>query len=128
MQINPFLMFEGRCQEAIDLYLSLFPDSAVLDIKRFPPGQPNEGKVMLARITLAGQTIQCNDSPVKHAFTFTPAMSLFVTCDSEAELDRLAAALSEGGKFLMPVGHYGFSRKFAWLDDRFGVSWQINLP
>ncbi|HEX4292950.1 MAG TPA: VOC family protein [Rhizomicrobium sp.] len=127
MQIHPFLMFEGRCEEAINLYLSLFPDSAIVDLKRFGPGQQGEGKVMMARVTLAGQTILCNDSPVKHAFTFTPAASLFVACESEAELDRLAAALSEGGKFLMPVGNYGFSRKFAWLDDRFGVSWQINL-
>jgi predicted 3-demethylubiquinone-9 3-methyltransferase (glyoxalase superfamily) len=67
------------------------------------------------------------DSPVKHDFTFTPAMSLFVDCADEAEIDALFAKLSEGGKVLMPLAAYPFSRKFGWLSDRFGVSWQLNL-
>jgi len=54
--------------------------------------------------------------------------SFFVDCDSEDEIDRLAKALGEGGTTLMALGDYGFSRKFTWLNDRFGVSWQINLP
>jgi predicted 3-demethylubiquinone-9 3-methyltransferase (glyoxalase superfamily) len=54
-------------------------------------------------------------------------MSIFVECDNEAELDRVFAALGEGGKILMPPGNYGFSTKFGWCNDRFGVSWQINL-
>ena len=61
------------------------------------------------------------------AFTFTPAISLFVECEDEAELDTAFARLSDGGAALMPPGDYGFSRKFAWLADRFGVSWQLNL-
>jgi predicted 3-demethylubiquinone-9 3-methyltransferase (glyoxalase superfamily) len=63
---------------------------------------------------------------VKHAFGFTPAVSLFVECASEAELDAAFASLSPGGKVLMPPGNYGFSDKFAWLDDRWGLSWQLN--
>ena len=70
----------------------------------------------------------CFDSPVKHAFTFTPASSLFVECESEDEIDRIAAALGDGGAVLMPLADYGFSRRFTWLNDRFGVSWQLNLP
>ncbi len=128
MQIHPFLMFEGRAEEAMKFYVSLIPGSAILDILRYGPGQPGpEGSVIRARFTVAGQTILCSDSFVKHAFTFTPSVSLFVHCETEADLDRLAAALSEGGKFLMPAGNYGFSKKFAWLNDRFGVSWQLNL-
>jgi predicted 3-demethylubiquinone-9 3-methyltransferase (glyoxalase superfamily) len=65
---------------------------------------------------------------VKHAFTFTPAFSFFVDCESEEELKRLYAALSADGATLMPLGNYGFSRQFAWVNDRFGVSWQLNLP
>ena len=61
------------------------------------------------------------------AFTFTPSMSLFVRCHSEAEIDSLYAKLSEGGAVLMALDNHGFSPKFAWVNDRFGVSWQLNL-
>ena len=70
----------------------------------------------------------CIDSPVPHAFTFTPAFSFFVDVPSEAELRRLAAALGEGGGIMMPLANYGFSRLFTWLNDRYGVSWQLNWP
>ena len=68
----------------------------------------------------------CIDSPIKHAFGFTPSISLFVECEDKTELDQAFAALSDGGAVLMPPGNYGFSVKFAWLNDRFGVSWQFN--
>ncbi|MGH6815240.1 MAG: VOC family protein [Hyphomicrobiaceae bacterium] len=83
---------------------------------------------MQAVFTLNGQDIMCIDSPVKHAFTFTPAMSLFVDCASEAEIDRLFANLADGGQILMPLDRYPFSKRYGWLSDRFGVSWQVNLP
>lgn len=128
-RVFPFLMFqEGNAEEAMTFYVSLFPGSEVTDIVRYGPGQPGkEGSVMKARFSLAGQTVMCIDSPMKHAFTFTPSFSFFVDCESEEEIARLAAALSEGGAALMPLGNYGFSRQFAWLNDRFGVSWQLNL-
>ncbi|MFN3649010.1 MAG: VOC family protein [Armatimonadota bacterium] len=125
-KITPFLMFEGSAEEAMTFYVGLFPRSEVLQIQRYGPGEAGaEGSVHLARFVLAGQEILCIDSPVPHAFTFTPATSLFVDCESEAELDSAYAALVEGGAPLMPPGNYGFSRKFAWLNDRFGVSWQL---
>jgi predicted 3-demethylubiquinone-9 3-methyltransferase (glyoxalase superfamily) len=55
-------------------------------------------------------------------------MSLFVNCASEEELDRAFAALASEGKTFMPINNYGFSRRFGWCSDRFGVSWQLNLP
>ena len=79
-----------------------------------------------AVFSLGGREFMAIDSPVEHDFTFTPAMSLFVDCDSEDEVDALAGALGEGGQVLMPVGEYGFSRRFGWVTDRFGVSWQLN--
>ncbi len=82
---------------------------------------------MTATFSLGGLTVMCSDSWVKHAFTFTPSVSLFVNCPTEDELDRVVAALGDGGEMLMPLDNYGFSRKFAWLNDRFGVSWQLNL-
>jgi predicted 3-demethylubiquinone-9 3-methyltransferase (glyoxalase superfamily) len=126
--MTPFLMFEGRAEEAMTFYVSLFPDARIVNIGRCGAGeQGKEGSVKHATFALAGQNLMAIDSPVKHAFTFTPAMSLFVNCESDSELDRLFAALSEGGQVLMPLGAYGFSRKFGWCADRFGVSWQLNL-
>jgi predicted 3-demethylubiquinone-9 3-methyltransferase (glyoxalase superfamily) len=126
---RPFLMFEGRAEEAMNAYIELFDDGAIEEIRRYGAGEAGpEGSVHVARFRVGGLSVMCIDSPAKHAFGFTPAISLFVDCRSEAELERLAAALSEGGEFLMPLGDYGFSRRFAWVSDRFGVSWQLNLP
>ncbi len=91
-------------------------------------GPGKEGSVSMARAEISGLKVMAFDSPVHHAFTFTPALSLFVDCASEVEQERLVATLGEGGGTLMPLDNYGFSRRFAWVNDRFGVSWQINLP
>jgi predicted 3-demethylubiquinone-9 3-methyltransferase (glyoxalase superfamily) len=127
-KVKPFLMFEGKAEEAMNFYVSLFPGGEVLDVARYGAGQAGpEGSIMQARFSIGSQTIMCIDSPAKHAFTFTPAFSLFVECESEEELQRLYAALVEGGAALMPLNNYGFSRQFGWVNDRYGVSWQLNL-
>jgi predicted 3-demethylubiquinone-9 3-methyltransferase (glyoxalase superfamily) len=127
-EVRTFFMFDGVAEEAMNLYVSLFKGSEVVRIDKYGPGEPGkEGSVKKADFTLAGHALSCIDSPIKHAFTFTPSMSLFVECTDEAELDRAFARLSEGGAVLMPPGNYGFSTKFAWINDRFGVSWQLNL-
>ncbi|ATZ23339.1 VOC family protein [Streptomyces lavendulae] len=128
-KITTFLMFEGRAEEAMNLYTSLFEDSGIIDVVRYgPEGPGEEGTVVKATFSLAGQRLMCIDSHVKHDFGFTPAVSLFVECESVAEIDRLYGALAEGGEELMPLDSYGFSPRFGWLNDRFGVSWQLNLP
>jgi predicted 3-demethylubiquinone-9 3-methyltransferase (glyoxalase superfamily) len=127
-KVTTFLMFEGVAMDAMNLYVSIFGGSEILQVQRYGPGEQGaEGTVKLASFTLAGQEFLCIDSPIKHGFTFTPSISLFVECDSEAELDAAFNRLSDGGSVLMPVGNYGFSTKFGWLSDRFGVSWQLNL-
>jgi predicted 3-demethylubiquinone-9 3-methyltransferase (glyoxalase superfamily) len=128
-RVRPFLMFQGNnAEEAMRFYVSLFPDSQITDIVRYGPGQAGtEGSVMKAIFSLGEQAVMCIDSPVKHDFGFTPAFSFFVECESEEQLRGLSAALGEGGMFLMPLADYGFSRQFAWLNDRYGVSWQLNL-
>jgi predicted 3-demethylubiquinone-9 3-methyltransferase (glyoxalase superfamily) len=127
--ITPFLMFDGTAEAATNLYVSVFPGSEIHALEKYGPGEPGkEGNVKRCEITVAGQRLRMFDTPVKHAFTFTPSLSLFVDCESEAELDAAFAALSKDGGVLMPPGNYGFSPKFAWCNDRFGVSWQLNLP
>ncbi len=127
--VCPFLMFQKKdAEEAMNFYVSLFPDGKVIELVHFAKGkQGPEGSVKTGVFSVAGQTIRVFDSPVKHAFTFTPASSLFVECESEAEIGRLAAALAEGGNVMMPLDNYGFSRQFTWISDRYGVSWQLNL-
>ena len=127
--VTPFLMFQGQAQEAMELYTRVIPDSQILDVEKYGPDGPGpEGTVMLASISLRGQTVLCSDSPIQHDFTFTPSISLFVTCEDQKEIERLTTALGDGGKALMPLDNYGFSQRFAWVEDRFGVSWQLNLP
>ena len=122
------LMFEGNAETAMTFYVSLFRDAGVQEIERYGPAGPGkDGSIKVARFTLAGREFLCIDSPAPHAFSFTPAMSLFVECEDDAELSRVFAALAKGGEVLMPLGDYGFSTRFGWLADRFGVSWQLNL-
>jgi predicted 3-demethylubiquinone-9 3-methyltransferase (glyoxalase superfamily) len=116
----------GRAEEAMNLYVSVFEDSRVLDIERFG-AEEDESGVKRARFVLAGREYIAMDSGMEHAFTFTPAISLFVDCESEQQLNAAFAELSDGGSILMPLQAYPFSARFGWLQDRFGVSWQLNL-
>jgi predicted 3-demethylubiquinone-9 3-methyltransferase (glyoxalase superfamily) len=123
----PFLMFQGEGSDALAFYLSVFPQAKVEHIERYQAGGKGpEGSIKLARFTIGGQSILCTDSPIKHAFSFTPSFSFFIECDSQDELRRLSDILKRGGAEWMPVGNYGFSTLFAWVSDRFGVSWQLN--
>ena len=127
---KPFLMFQdGKAQAALDLYFATFPDSRMVRVERYAQGDPGPaGTIKVAVFTLCGSEFMCSDSPIKHGFTFTPSSSTFVDFDSAAELDRVFGILSERGRVLMPLNNYGFSQRFGWLNDRFGVSWQLNLP
>ncbi len=127
-RVTTLLMFHGDAEAAMSFYVSLFPDGEILDLVRYGPGEAGaEGSVALARFTVGGQTVRCIDSVVVHPFTFTPSVSLFVECESPEEINRLATALADGGTVFMPLAGYGFSRQFAWVADRYGVSWQVNL-
>jgi len=128
-RMKPFLLFQGgRAEEALRFYVDAIPDSRIEKLELFGPEGPGpEGTVLRAYATIAGQQVMAHDSFVTHGFDFTPSFSFFVECADEAEFDRLSAVLSEGGAVLMPPGNYGWSRKFAWVSDRFGVSWQLDL-
>jgi predicted 3-demethylubiquinone-9 3-methyltransferase (glyoxalase superfamily) len=127
-KIRPSLMFDGTAEEAMKFYVALFPDSEILDVARYKSGEPGpEASIKKASFRIGDQTVLCTDSFVKHGFTFTPSFSLFVQCESDEEIQRLTSELLKGGSTLMPLGDYGFSRRFAWVNDRYGVSWQLNL-
>ncbi|HET7587443.1 MAG TPA: VOC family protein [Gammaproteobacteria bacterium] len=131
-RITTFLMFSGErhgnAEEAIDFYVAQFANSHVDRIERYgPEDKETQGTVKFATFTLNGQHFKAIDSAAPHAFNFTPSISLFVECTSEEEMSRLFCALSEAGEVLMPLDNYGFSRRFGWTNDRYGVSWQLNL-
>ena len=117
----------GKAEEAVELYVSAFEDAGIVEIERFGADEDESG-LKRARFTLAGCDFIAMDSGGEHPFSFTPAMSLFIDFDSGEQLDAAFEKLSDGGTILMPLQAYDFSAKFAWLNDRFGVSWQLNLP
>ncbi|MGG7622037.1 VOC family protein [Bacillus coreaensis] len=129
-KVTPFLMFQdGKAEEAMNYYISIIEESEITSIVRYGANESgDEGTVMQATFSLKGQEFMCIDSNLKHQFTFTPSFSIFVTCDTEEEINNVYHKLIEGGQALMPIGDYGFSQRFGWLNDRFGVSWQLNLP
>jgi predicted 3-demethylubiquinone-9 3-methyltransferase (glyoxalase superfamily) len=98
-KIKTFLMFEGKAEEAMSFYVSLFTDSGIKSITRYGENEAGPaGTVQQAVFSLNGQLFMCIDSFATHGFTFTPAMSLQVTCETEGEIDSLFAKLSEGGR------------------------------
>jgi predicted 3-demethylubiquinone-9 3-methyltransferase (glyoxalase superfamily) len=119
----------GKAEEAMRFYTSLFKNAEVKALTRYKKGEPGgpEGGLKLGVFVLAGQQYMISDSDGPHKFSFTPAVSLFVNCDDEMEMTDLIKQLTENGSVLMPAGNYGFSRQFAWVSDRYGVSWQLNL-
>jgi len=113
-KISPFLWFDDQAEQAASLYTSVFRDSRIISIARYGEAGPGpKGQAMTVSFQLEGQDFTAlNGGP---AFKFTPAISLFVNCGTQDEVDGLWERLSEGGK----EGQCG------WLEDRFGVSWQI---
>ena len=127
-KITTFLMFEGAAEAAMNFYVSLFDDSEIGEIVRLGAEHGDKaGQIETATFTLAGQTFMCIDSTVRHAFGFTPSMSLFVECRSNDEITNLFTRLADGGQVMMPLASYPFAEQFAWVSDRFGVSWQLRL-
>jgi predicted 3-demethylubiquinone-9 3-methyltransferase (glyoxalase superfamily) len=113
-KITPFLWFDGKAEEAANFYTSIFKNSKILNIARYGEAGPGpKGTVMTVTFQLEGQEFMAlNGGP---HYTFSPAISLFVNCETQAEVDELWEKLSAGGR----------EDKCAWLTDKFGVSWQI---
>ncbi|WP_348533594.1 VOC family protein [Hyphomicrobium sp. CS1GBMeth3] len=115
-KITPHLWFNGNAEEAVNFYVSLFDNSRIVSVSRYGKSGPGpEGAVLVIGFELAGQRFAAiNAGP---EFKFTEAVSFFVGCDSQAEIDTLWAKLTADGGREQPCG---------WLKDRYGLSWQIN--
>jgi predicted 3-demethylubiquinone-9 3-methyltransferase (glyoxalase superfamily) len=126
-KFTTFLLFvgkqHGKAEEAINFYVSLFKNSKIIEIKHYVKDELEpEGTIKLARFSLNGQEFMATESSNKgHEFTFTPAISIFTECESEEEIDMLYKRFMAGGEAKMPIGNYGFSKKFGWVADKYGV-------
>lgn len=112
-KIIPFLWYDGQLEEAMDLYLSVFKNGKIISASRYPDTEQGPGKMITATFELEGQTFYgLNGGP---HFKFTEAVSFFVDCKTQEEVDELWEKLSEGGE----------KSRCGWLKDKFGLSWQI---
>jgi predicted 3-demethylubiquinone-9 3-methyltransferase (glyoxalase superfamily) len=113
-KISPFLWFDGKAEEAANYYVSIFKNSKIVNVMRYGPAGPGPaGSVMSVTFQLEGQEFMAlNGGP---QFKFSPAISFFVNCQTQEEVDELWKKLSAGGK----------TNRCGWLDDKFGVTWQI---
>lgn len=125
-KITPFLWFDDNAEAAMKLYTSIFKNSKMGALTRYGEAGPGKkGTVMTGTFRLAGREFMAlNGGP---HFKFTPAISFFVNCETEEEVDQAWKSLSDGGQVLMELDTYPWSKKYGWLNDRFGVSWQIGL-
>jgi predicted 3-demethylubiquinone-9 3-methyltransferase (glyoxalase superfamily) len=127
-KITPFLWFDNQAEEAANFYVSIFENSKVGDITHYGEaaaeisGKP-KGSVLTVTFQIEGQEFTAlNGGPV---FKFTPAVSFLVACKTKEEVDALWKELSENGTALMELGEYPFSEKYGWVQDRYGLSWQV---
>jgi len=113
-KIAPFLWFDDKAEEAMNFYVSIFKNSKIVSISRYGEGGPGpKGTVMTGTFELEGQKFMAlNGGP---HFKFSPAISFFVNCETQTEVDALWEKLSAGGE----------KQRCGWVTDKFGVSWQI---
>lgn len=128
----PFLMFTGdncgKTKEAVTFYTSLLPNSEIKEIKAFEPGEPGAEKGLIKHVffSLAGTKYMAADDQ-EGSYSFNPAVSIAVNCETDKEIETLYHALSKDGKVMVPLDSYGFSRKFAFFSDQYNFSWQLIL-
>ncbi|MBV8206406.1 MAG: VOC family protein [Acidobacteria bacterium] len=119
--ITPHLWFDKEARPAAELYTSIIPNSGITSVKTLR--NTPSGDVDILSFALAGQSFMAISAGPQ--FKLNPAISFLIGCDSKAEVDRIWNPLAEGGTALMPLGAYPFSERFGWVQDRYGLSWQV---
>jgi len=120
-KITPHLWFDKEAREAAEFYVSVFPDSQFTNLTRLS-GTPS-GDCDVVSFQLGGEPFMAiSAGPL---FKFNPSVSFHARCSSNEEVDALWAKLSPGGKVLMPLGSYPFAARYGWLEDKYGLSWQV---
>ncbi len=120
-KITPHFWFDKEAKEAAEFYTSIFPDSKVTSVSKIK--DTPSGDCDIVSFTLCGQQFESiSAGPV---FKLNPSISFLVACDTKEDVDKLWNKLSKGGKALMELGEYPFSARYGWLQDKYGVSWQI---
>lgn len=115
-------------EQAMNFYVEVFEDAKINDVQRWgEEGPGKEGTIMMATFELNGMKFMCSDSPPVHDWDFSPAVAIYVECSNEEEIERIFSKFAENGEVAMPLDNYGFSEKFGWVIDEFGVSWQFNF-
>ncbi|MEO0484411.1 MAG: VOC family protein [Pseudomonadota bacterium] len=112
------MLHSGVAQEAVSLWQRAFPD-----LTEAPPRPP----AMLWHLSVGGLAFTLFDSPTPHAFAPTPSWSFMIDVDDAARVDSAHDVLADGGQTLMPPDSYDFAKRFTWVEDRFGISWQLRF-
>lgn len=128
-KVTPFLMFNNQAEEAVNLYTSLFKNSEILTMVKYGEDGPGEsGTVQHSIFTLNGQVFMAIDADNGEELPMNPSISLYVTVEDAREMERLFNGLKKEGAILMPKTPMPPFREFAWVQDKFGVSFQLALP
>ncbi|MCK0148177.1 VOC family protein [Arenibacter sp. F26102] len=140
MKTTTFLTYVGeqcgKAEEAINFYTSIFPNSEIKSIIKYQEGEAGgtPDLIKYGVFTLNDTEYMVSESNFDHPWSFTPGVSLFVECKSEIEIQTLFEKLySNGGQIMVPLdnyegsGDYGFGKKYGWCEDKYGISWQLNL-
>lgn len=124
--VIPFLTFNGIAKEAMDYYVSIFPEGKVLDLAYFDDNERGEvGKVMNGTFEVMGIVMMVMDMKKEYCPEFSWATTLLLNCRTETEFDHLFTTLSSEGQVMMGPEEVLNLRKVAWVTDRFGVTWQL---
>ncbi|WP_020006806.1 VOC family protein [Salinicoccus albus] len=126
--VTPYLTFQGNAKEAMAFYTRVFDDAELRFLQEYDESVPEmAGKVMQGVIRIHDLLLMVTDSKVPAEFAFSPSMSFLIECQSLQEIEKYYLKLKKKGAIHVPLDEYGAADRFAWVQDKFGVTWQLNF-